>query len=82
MRRKQPRRRRVRPLRRQAAPPAGANRRRGANDHGAEAYRETRQREGDVILPDGIQPTPARMRAHVAGRATPSLRAFAPLRGL
>ena len=36
------------------SPPAGASRRRGpGRDHGGEAYGEARQRERDVILPDG-----------------------------
>ena|ERR1700722_16754013 len=36
------------------SPPAGISRRRGPDrDHGGEAYGEARQRERDVILPDG-----------------------------
>jgi len=48
--------------------PAGAGRRRGAvplRDHGAEAYWEARQRERDVVLPDGTthaRRTPAHWR--------------------
>ena len=39
----------------QGSPHTGASRRRGAliRDHAGEAYSEARQRERDVILPDG-----------------------------
>src|SRR5271165_6092520 len=46
--------------------PAGAGRRRGpCRDHGAEAYGEARQRERDMVLPDGTthaRRTPAHWR--------------------